>query len=212
MWQELWPILYTQIYRLFYELIQQGKPLQAWKVAKIIPLKKPGKPDLTEPTAFRPISLLSTLSKAIEALVIEKIAYLVDKFGLFPSNHYGALKQKSTVDVFLTVQEKIYQAWKDKKVLVACDLKSAFNSVSSNILVHRLRACRVPEIYVQWIQDFFTNWSATITVNGVTSTPQNLIQAGLPQLSPLSPLLFLFFNADLVQDVIDKNRGSNSFC
>lgn len=176
-------------------------------------MKKPGKPDLTEPTAFRPISLLSTLSKAIEALVIEKIAYLVEKFGLFPSNHYGALKQKSTVDVFLTVQEKIYQAWKDKKVLslVACDLKSAFNCVSSNILVYRLRACRVLEIYVQWIQDFCTNWSATMTVNGVTSTPQNLIQAGLPQRSPFSPLQFLFFNADLVQGVIDKNRGSIAF-
>ncbi|EAQ93099.1 predicted protein [Chaetomium globosum CBS 148.51] len=39
--------------------------------------------------------------------------------------------------------------------------------------------------------------NATIAVNGFTSGRQELPQAGLPQGSPLSPVLFLFFNADL---------------
>lgn len=69
-----------------------------WKSAKIIPLKKPGKADLTELGAFRPISLLPTLSKAMESVIAERIVYLAEKFGLLPSNHYGALKRKSTID------------------------------------------------------------------------------------------------------------------
>ncbi len=79
-------------------------------MAKIISLKKPGKPDYTDPNAFRPISLFSTLSKAIEAVMAGKISYLVEKHGLLPLNHYGALKRRCTIDALLTVQEKIYQA------------------------------------------------------------------------------------------------------
>lgn len=77
-------------------------------MAKIIPLKKPGKPDYADLNAFRPISLLSTLSKAIEAVIAVRISYLVKKHGLLPLNHYGALKRKSTTDALLTVQENIY--------------------------------------------------------------------------------------------------------
>lgn len=105
-------------------------------MAKIIPFKKPGKADLTKRSAFRPISLLSTLSKAVEAVVAERIAYLAEKFKLLSSNHYGALKQKSTIDALLTVQKKIYQAWRDKKILllVNFDFQGAFNSVPADIL------------------------------------------------------------------------------
>jgi hypothetical protein len=38
-----------------------------------------------------------------------------------------------------------------------------------------------------------------------------LEQAGLPQGSPLSPILFLFFNADLVEQRIDQNGGAVAF-
>ncbi|KAL9570493.1 hypothetical protein ACKAV7_005381, partial [Fusarium commune] len=48
-------------------------------------------------------------------------------------------------------------------------------------------------------------------VNGYTSALRELPQAGLPQGSPLSPILFLFFNADLVQSRIDSNGGSIAF-
>ena len=79
-------------------------------MAKIIPLEKPGKPDYSDSNTFRLISLLSTISKAIEAVMAERIRYLGEKHGLLPLNHYEALKQKCTIDAFLTVQEKIHQA------------------------------------------------------------------------------------------------------
>lgn len=53
-WQKLWPVLHEQVFSLFSESLRQGKLPKKWKLAKIIPLKKPGKADLTEPSAFRP--------------------------------------------------------------------------------------------------------------------------------------------------------------
>jgi hypothetical protein len=64
---------------------------------------------------------------------------------------------------------------------------------------------------VQWIGDFCLERIANIVVNGFISPQQQLPQAGLPQGSPLSPILFLFFNADLVQQRIDSTGGSIAF-
>ncbi len=64
---------------------------------------------------------------------------------------------------------------------------------------------------MEWIQDFCTEKSATIIVNCHTSAPRTLENAGLPQGSRLFPLLFLFFNANLVKSVINKNRGAIAF-
>lgn len=58
---------------------------------------------------------------------------------------------------------------------------------------------RVPEPIVRWLQDFCTNRKACVMANGFTSNIEDLSQSGLPQGSPLAPILFLFFNANLVQ-------------
>lgn len=46
----------------------------------------------------------------MEAVVAERISYLVEEHGLLLSNHFGGLKQRSTVDALIVLQEKIYQA------------------------------------------------------------------------------------------------------
>ncbi len=88
-----------------------------WKTARIIPLRKPQKEDYSIPGAYRPISLLSTLGKMLEAVMAQRLAYLSDIHSLLPYNHFGGLKQKSTIDALLVIQEKVYQAWRDKKVM-----------------------------------------------------------------------------------------------
>ncbi len=90
-------------------------------------------------------------------------------------------------------------------------MKGAFSGVAVDVLINRLRKRRIPEQMVQWIQNFCANRTATVTINGDISCKTALAQAGLPQGSPLSPILYLFFNAELVQGVINKNKGSIAF-
>jgi hypothetical protein len=74
-----------------------------------------------------------------------------------------------------------------------------------------LQARGIPSTIVRWASAFCSERTAGIQVNGYTSPQQQLPQAGLPQGSPLSPILFLFFNADLVQQQINDSGGAIAF-
>jgi hypothetical protein len=212
-WKELWPILGRWIFLLFEASLRTGTIPRSWKQAKIIPLRKPDKGDYTKANAYRPISLLPTLAKALESVVAERLSYLAERYSLLPKNQFGARKRRSTVQALSLLQEKIYDAWRDGKVLslVSFDVKGAYNGVDRNVLLRRLRSRQVPEVVVRWVESFCSNREACILVNGETSGLVDLPQAGLPQGSPLSPILFLFFNADLIQTPITKSRGAIAF-
>lgn len=149
----------------------------------------------------------------MEAVVAERISYLVEEHGLLPSNHFRGLKQRSTVDAVVVLQEKIYQAWRDKKVLslIIFNVKGPFSGVATPILLEILREKQIPEDLVRWIQAFCSDRKATVIVNGESTQILPLPYAGLPQESPLSPILYLFFNATLIQSVINKNRGAIAY-
>ncbi|KAL3713548.1 hypothetical protein TMatcc_002251 [Talaromyces marneffei ATCC 18224] len=113
----------------------------------------------------------------------------------------------------LPAMEEIYKAWRNRKVLslVSFDVQGAYNGVLKERLLQRLKARGISDKIVQWISAFCSRRTATIVVNGLTSEQKELFQAGLPQGSPLSPILFLFFNADLVQHRISAAGGSIAF-
>jgi hypothetical protein len=60
---------------------------------------------------------------------------------------------------------------------------------------------------VKWIDAFCSDRFVTIVLNRYTPERRELPQAGLPQGSLLSLVLFLFFNANLVQRKIDAKGG-----
>lgn len=137
----------------------------------------------------------------------------METHGLLPANHFGARKQRSAEQALLLLQEQIYTAWRSRKVasLVSFDVKGAYTGVCKERLLQRLTARGIPPCLVDWIDAFCSERAVTIVVNGLASGLTELEQAGLPQGSPLSPILFLFFNADLVQQQIDQNGGSIAF-
>ena len=213
LWQQLWPVLKDAIVQLFRKSIQDGVLPNSWKSARIVPLRKPDKPDYTLAKAYRPISLLPTLSKVLESIVAERISFLAEEHNLLPQNHFGARKRRSAPQALAILQERIFEAWRKKRVLslVSFDVKGAYNGVDRDVLLARLRQRRIPETLTEWIKDFCSNRQASIVVNNQTSTKIDLPQAGLPQGSPLSPILFLFFNANLVQNEITDRQGSLAF-
>ncbi|KAM3560256.1 hypothetical protein ARSEF4850_003736 [Beauveria asiatica] len=111
-WKEIWPSVRNRVLSLFQASLDEGVLPDQWRHAKIIPLKKPGKENYAVAKTWRPISLLSTLGKILEAVIAERISYAVETFGLLPTNHFGARKQRSAEQALLLLQEQIYNAWR----------------------------------------------------------------------------------------------------
>ncbi|KAJ5865178.1 uncharacterized protein N7529_007094 [Penicillium soppii] len=193
--------------------LEEGTLPKQWRHAKIIPLRKPNKEDYTIAKAWRPISLLATLGKILESVVAERISHAVETHGLLPTSHFGARKQRSAEQALLLLQEQIYAAWRGRRVLslISFDVKGAYNGVCKERLVQRMKARGIPEVLLRWVEAFCSGRTAAIQINGQLSEAQDLPQPGLPQGSPLSPILFLFFNADLVQRQIDSQGGAIAF-
>lgn len=182
-------------------------------MVRIIPLRKPGKPDYTIPKAFRPISLLPTISKGLEAVIANRLSFLAEKHSLLPVNHFGARKRRSCEQAINILVEKIYNAWRQQKVLslVTFDVQGAFNGVNQSILRERIKERRIPQTLCDWVSDFCSNRSATIAIDTFESTTMHIKQAGIPQGSPLSPILYIFYNANLVEQPINKTQGALGF-
>lgn len=68
------------------------------KVAWTAILRKPHKPDYTNPTAYQPIALLSCLGKVVEAVIALRFKNQADSRGILPTGHYGGRQQRLTED------------------------------------------------------------------------------------------------------------------
>jgi hypothetical protein len=167
-WRQAWPAVSESVRRLFQTSLDTGVIPKQWKVAKIIQLEKLNKDDYTLAKAWGPISLLLTLGKLLEAVVAERISFVVETYGLLPANHFSARKQRSAEQALLLLQERIYTAWRNKRVvsLVSFDVTGAHNGVYKDRLLQRLQARGIPSDLVDWTDAFCSKRTVTIVVNG----------------------------------------------
>ena len=78
-------ILLPSLHRLFNAYLQQGYCPAHFKESITVVLWKPGKDDYTQPKSYRLIALLSTLGKALKAIVANRLIYLANTYYLLLS-------------------------------------------------------------------------------------------------------------------------------
>jgi retron-type reverse transcriptase len=76
------------------------------------------------------------------------------------------------------------------------DISGAFDTVNPTWLLDILRKKRLPYWIVQWVQAFITTRNTTLVIQG-HETPSFSVDVGVPQGSPLSPILFLLYTVEL---------------
>ena len=158
-----------------------------------IVLRKPGKPNYSDPGAWRPIALLNTLGKILETVLARKITDLAESYKLLPNCQMGNRKQRSTETALEFLLEQIHTAWGLKKVasVLLLDIAGAFDTVNHTRLLDNLRIKGIPRWLICIISSFLQQRSTTLVFDGEEIGPWELC-AGIPQGSPLSPILFLF--------------------
>jgi hypothetical protein len=96
--------------------------------------------------------------------------------------------------------QQIYATWQNKDgvaTLLSLNMTGAFDGVVPARLLHNLRERRIPEWIVKWVGSFISNRTTTLCLPGY-NTDAFPTHTGIPQGSPLSRILCLFYNANLV--------------
>ena len=76
--------------------------------------------------------------------------------------------------------------------MIFIDLKIAFDTVDHQILLDKMQFYGITGRAHKWFSSYFDNWKQHCSVNGTTSSIEN-IEIGVPQGSCLGPLLFLLY-------------------
>ncbi|KAH7471411.1 hypothetical protein FOMA001_g13259 [Fusarium oxysporum f. sp. matthiolae] len=97
--QAVWHIIGTHVRRLFERCLSAGHHPKPFKKAEVVMIAKPGRRDLTEPRAWRPISLLSCLGKGLERLIARRLAWAAVYYSVLHPQQAGALPKRSATDL-----------------------------------------------------------------------------------------------------------------
>ena len=100
-----------------------------WKFAHIQPVPKKG--DHSNPSNYRPIALISCLSKAFESILNKKILKHLSDHNLLSDHQYGFRKGRSTGDLLAFLTESWSSSLRDfgETFAVALDISKAFDRV-----------------------------------------------------------------------------------
>ena len=77
-----------------------------------------------------------------------------------------------------------------------CDLSNAFDTISTDILLHKLNIYGIRGLASKWIESYLTNRIQYVNIDSHTSSCLP-VRCGDPQGSILGPLLFLMYINDI---------------
>ena len=94
--KETAPSISYSLARLFNISLQRGEFPKLWKLAHVVPVHK--KESTQDPLNYRPVSLLSCISKIFEKLVFNHVYQYLDHFHLLSPKQSGFRPGDSTVN------------------------------------------------------------------------------------------------------------------
>jgi endonuclease/exonuclease/phosphatase family metal-dependent hydrolase len=167
-------------------------------VVTIIP--KPNKPNMSSPRAYRPISLLETLSKCLEKVITARLLYEVGKYNLIPFTQFGGRNCASCVDAGLALTHDIQTAWsKDQRAsLLTMDIKGYFDNVNHDRLIYTMTRLGFSSPTCAWLRSYLSSRSIQICIDNTLYDKLHLQPVGIPQGSPLSPVLSSIYSLPLL--------------
>ena len=164
------------------------------KYARVKPLFKKNSP--LEVGDYRPVSILSIVSKILERSVYKQIVEFLQENKMLYHLQSG-FRQKYSTDTCLIYLLDYLRTDNAKGLytgMIMLDLQKAFDTVDHNILCSKLKVMGVQS--VDWFESYLTDRVQFVSVNSTISEPMN-VSCGVPQGSILGTLLFLTYVNDM---------------
>ncbi|KAK3543843.1 hypothetical protein QTP70_030072 [Hemibagrus guttatus] len=144
--------------------LTSGHVPTAFKKARVIPILKKPALDPSDISNYRPVSLLSFLSKILERVVCNQLSDYLMQNNLHDPNQSGFKAAHSTETALLAVTEKLHAARSAKlsSVLILLDLSAAFDTVNHKTLLSTLRSLGICGTAWEWFGSYLDGRSYQI--------------------------------------------------
>lgn len=184
---------------------QKGAFPAPLKKSIITPVHKGG--DRDDVNNYRPISVLTAISKIIEKLINSRLLQYLNKFDILSPSQFGFRQKKSTEDAVLALSSLVIEHLdKGNKCLAAfLDLRKAFDTVSIPILLHKLESIGVRGLPLALFRDYLSGRTQKVKLAQFVGGDAN-VSYGVPQGSVLGPTLFLIYINNLCNMKINNAK------
>lgn len=183
---------------LFNHIFNLGFFPMSWKCAKIIPILKPNA-NSKNPKSYRPISLLSNISKLFEEFLLQKIKIHISDKNILKNYQFGFRNYHSTNHALMLLSD--YVATNLNKqcatIAVSLDFEKAFDTAWIEGIIYKMfkifgfekNLCRI-------LLNYLTDRSFYVYNRDQNSILKSIL-AGVPQGSLLGPVLYNILLADI---------------
>ena len=165
------------------------------------------------PKNYHPITLLETLSKLLEKVITERLIFDAGAFNLIPHSQFGGRDITSCTDAGLCMIHDIRTQWSLNHAvsLLTLDVSGYFNNVDHNRLIYTLDHLGYPNYICAWLKSYLTHRTAQFRIDGTICPQIQLPSVGIPQGSPLSPILSSLYSIPLLLASINPQAHSFAY-
>ena len=180
----------------------------SWKVARVKPLFKGEGNDRQAPKAYRPVALLSGMSRIMEALLAKQLDQYQEDNGLVHQGVHGFRKGRGTNTAMLEVWEFVLRRTEQGE-LVALDFLDCSAGFDTLVHLYILRKMQtqfgMAQDSLEWLSSYLQGWTQYGVVEASRSKDRKM-KKGAPQGGGLSPIIWRSATNDIPEAGLVSER------